>query len=84
LADINFDGNLEVLIGSDRGFEVFLGNGSILWNISTVKWAQFPAVGDLDKNGLPEIVIGSAALGPNNKIFAINGDGTIRWSYQLF
>jgi hypothetical protein len=84
LADINFDGNLEVLVGSDREFKAFFGNGSIMWSKDTIKWAQFPSIGDLDRNGVPEIVTGTAALGPNNKIIALNGDGSIRWSHQFF
>ncbi len=80
IGDVDGDGLPEVAIGTDHACVVHLLNwdGSEVpgWPYST-EWRQLcyipssPALGDLDGDGLPEVVFGSDTHG----IYAVDGDG---------
>jgi len=89
LADLNNDGNLEIILLSRYGkLYVFEINGNSLPGFPLLLGEGFwfgntfntPAVGDLDNDGRPEIVV---ALGENNQpeegtfIYVVESDGTI-------
>ncbi|MEM7140536.1 MAG: S-layer homology domain-containing protein [Actinomycetota bacterium] len=50
------------------GFPVSTGD----WNIGS------PALGDIDNDGLPEVVVGSS----DHDVYAWNGDGTLAWEVR--
>jgi hypothetical protein len=89
LADVdgNDGGKLEIIYGGwDAYVRVLNDDGSLLWEefVRDTVWSS-PAVGDIDRDGKPEIVIGSDAhLEPEfgtidgGKIYVFNGeDGSI-------
>jgi len=88
LADI--DGNartLEVVIGSlDGQVYVYRADGSVLWKryLDAATPAQAvggsPAVGDIDNDGRPEIVVGS----DNGYVFAFDRTGQIKPGWPKF
>lgn len=93
LADLNGDGNLEIIVsGLDRRIHAWRYTGEVLpgWPIS--QWnghdlwrggISSPAVGDLDKDGLPEVVVGTMSplingqQDQNATVWAIKGDGSL-------
>ncbi len=83
VADLNGDGRLELLIGTDRGFMMALAgsNGNQLWSLSTNGIESFlgnPLVGDCDLDGHAEVVFLGSKLGAT---YCINGeDGSVLWS----
>lgn len=83
LGDINNDGKLDVIIGSEDSNVYALNgeNGTLLWSFSTTPGGgvfSSPTLGDLDNDGTLEVVIGSG----DSKIYALNGtDGTLLWNY---
>ncbi len=58
--------------------------GQQLWSVTDPAFASDstanPAVGDIDGDGLPEVVV----QGPNKDLVAIDGDGTPLWVSQPF
>jgi hypothetical protein len=85
LADVdgNDGGKLEIIYGGwDAYVRVLNHDGSLLWEkfVRDTIWSS-PAIGDIDRDGKPEIVIGSDAhLEPGygtvdgGKIYAFNGE----------
>jgi len=91
LADLNGDGSKEIVVGSlDGRVYVYFANGSAypgLWprrldapSTPAGPINGTPAVGDLDGDGRPEIVIGD----DNGWVFAFNADGTIKPGWPQF
>ena len=85
--DLNDGGKLEVIYGGfDAHVRVLNHDGTVVWDLFTrdTIWSS-PAIGDLDRDGKPEIVIGSdahwePAFGTvdGGKLYAFNGeDGTL-------
>jgi hypothetical protein len=89
IVDIDRDSMPEVIVSDSWGkMQVFNHDGSLLWTfVSGFQVFSAPAVADLDKNGFKEIVYGctkSKAGAPKDisgKVYALNYDGTIKWSY---
>jgi outer membrane protein assembly factor BamB len=76
-ADIDNDGKLEVVFGSDKIFALNGEDGSLLWSYNEPT-ASSPSIGDIDNDGKLEVVVGS-----HNKIYALNGeDGSLLWYYE--
>ena len=91
LGDLNADGAKEIVVGSlDGRVYVYGANGSVypgLWprrldapSTPAGPINGTPALGDLDGDGRPEIVIGS----DNGWLFAFNPDGTIEPGWPQF
>lgn len=75
IADINGDGNLEVIVGMGDGVIYCLDkNGQPLWGYQA-GWVMnntAPAIADVDGDGGLEVVIGA----DDGKLYAVHGDGT--------
>ncbi|MGQ4892986.1 MAG: FG-GAP-like repeat-containing protein [Candidatus Njordarchaeia archaeon] len=81
LGDIDGDGKLEVVIGSEdhKVYALNGEDGSMLWNYTTGGCVySSPALGDVDGDGKLEVVVGSA----DHNVYVFNGeDGSILWAY---
>ena len=77
VADLDGDGNPEILIGAD-GLRCLNKNGQQLWryNDSTIIGSS-PAVADLDGDGNLEVVISG------DNLFCIDKDGQLIWDYPI-
>ena len=85
IADINRDGNLEVLVAASWGIQYCLdGEGNVLWRYPRSGLIECidspPAVADVDNDGKPEVIFGAWY----GKVYALNGeDGTLLWDREL-
>jgi hypothetical protein len=81
VGDINNDGKLEVIFGSDDGKIYCLNqNGNLLWSYDTQSPVRSTAgIADIDNDEDLEIVIGS----DNAKIYCLNFEGDYEWIYTL-
>lgn len=97
LGDLDGDGDLEiVIIGSDRRLHAWHHDGSYVqgWPIGRERsiWrggASSPALADIDKDGLPEIIVGTYSYTipgcPNPYVFlALNGDGSLVPGFPVY
>lgn len=77
LADINMDGKLETIFGTNKGNLHALSNDGIDIAGFPVKLNDFirssPTVGDLNKDGRPEVVVGC----DDRMLYAFNGNGSM-------
>jgi outer membrane protein assembly factor BamB len=80
VSDVDMDGENEVIFGYLNMLYAIKGkNGSLLWSYKKQtevgRWCD-PAIGDVDNDGKPEIVIGA------EKLYVFNGeDGSLLGSY---
>ncbi|MEW6249993.1 MAG: FG-GAP-like repeat-containing protein [Planctomycetota bacterium] len=87
LADLDGDGALEILVQPrGRPIYAFRGDGSIVpgWpvNVATAEGgSQTPAVGDLDNDGIPEVV--ATVQGTNSQLVVVHPDGTALPGFPL-
>jgi outer membrane protein assembly factor BamB len=79
-ADINGDGNNEIIAGDEKGKLVCLdGNGKKLWEYNEAEGiGSAPAVGDLDGDGIAEIIISSE----ETPIICLNNVGEMQWRFK--
>jgi outer membrane protein assembly factor BamB len=86
IADVDLDGELEVIVPSSSPFTVYCFDG----RTGDVEWTRStgfpncidspPAIADVDDDGLPEIVLGTFY----GHVFCLNGeDGSIEWHIEL-
>lgn len=93
VADLQGDARLEIVFGSyDPGYGdqdrlyCLDSLGQVLWERTfpgTELIYSSPAIGDLDRNGTPEIVIGTSKEGgysPSAFVFALDSSGNTVWS----
>lgn len=93
LADINGNGNLEIIAVTNKGFVVAINaNGGKMWekdiaphfgmSAGTHEIHARPAAADLDGDGTVEIVIGAGAIKPTvctqGGVIVLNGNGQVR------
>ncbi len=80
IVDVDGDGNLEVIAGSDDNtiYAINAEDGSPLWSFVTMgDITTAPAIADLDNDHIPEIV----AAGADGSIHVLNGeDGSRLWT----
>jgi len=85
ILDVNGDGQLDIVIATFQGDnKIYAINGSdytTLWMFQAGDWMYHGgSFGDIDKDGLPEIAIGSY----DDHVYVINGeDGSLNWSYDV-
>ena len=77
LADINGDGLLEVTVPADTLRILDPESENLLYEVS-VQASRAPSIGDIDKDGNPEIVVGCEKF-----VVAINHDGSQLWKTPL-
>ena len=98
LVDVNGDGQTDVVVGGDsspgapidfRGGMVRAigGAGNTIWEFRVNEMVRSsPSVGDIDGDGVPEIVFGTGDFWVRNggasdatKVYALNLNGTLKW-----
>jgi outer membrane protein assembly factor BamB len=86
IADVDLDGDLEVVVPASSPYRVYCLAGST----GTVEWQRStgypncidspPAVEDVDNDGRPEVILGTWY----GHVFCLNGeDGTVEWRADL-
>jgi hypothetical protein len=78
IADFNKDGKLDLAVATDTGFAVFLGNGDGTFQTPkyyTAPRIAFQAVGDLDRDGYPDIALVAQASPNHVFLYLNNGSG---------
>ncbi|MGD9048778.1 MAG: FG-GAP-like repeat-containing protein, partial [Anaerolineae bacterium] len=89
LADLNGDGRAQVVVASADGMVSHLDDtGKPAWtfavagtaSVSGLAWAVLPCLttADLDRDGQVELLAGSY----DGQVFALNGNGQMRWSFD--
>ena len=80
VADINRDGNSEIIAGDEEGKLVCLdGNGERIWEYNESEGiGSAPAVGDLDGDGMLEIIIASE----DTPLICLNHEGKLQWRFN--
>ena len=81
IADVDGDGQMEVVIGSDD-YKVYClrgSDGTQKWAFTTGYWVESSAaIADCDGDGRMEVVIGSC----DDKVYCLRGsDGTLKWAF---
>ncbi|TFB12076.1 T9SS type A sorting domain-containing protein [Candidatus Marinimicrobia bacterium MT.SAG.3] len=87
LADIDADGELELIITGNNKLWAFNGNLSLVANFPVTINGQnpvgqiqsSPVIGDVDGDGLPDIVFGA----PNGLVYGYHGDGSLVDGFPL-
>ena len=86
IGDINNDGEMEVVFGSnDQHLYALDRFGNLLWNFPVIgSIVNSPTIGDVDGDGLNEIVFGGyyRSTGDPN-LYVLNGeDGSLLWQFE--
>jgi len=79
IADIDRDGDLEVVIGSS-GNSIYAEGSRFFWNtVVEGSIRSSPAIADINGNGTTEVIVGS----DEGAVYALNGNnGSLLWSYH--
>lgn len=75
-ADLDEDGNSELIVGSKPCVQVFNRDGTSRWNYTTGGSVTDSATADLNKDGSPEFILAS------NGIYALDYKGERLWKYS--
>ena len=90
IADIDKDGDVEIIVGSSDGLHVINSSGKEEWSYTSKHWPIYgldssPAIADINNDGEMEIVVGSTCPFdcPLNEgqLFVFNSKGTVEWNY---
>ncbi len=94
--DVNKDGRNEIVFTTYCTIYCFSGNGTWLWSDSTACGDGYhfnppsvPIVSDLDQDGADEIFViawgscGGNTCSPYIKLYALNSDGSLKWSREI-
>jgi hypothetical protein len=80
------DGALDIIAVNPTGCRVYNADGTLQWGYYSTPWhisKASPAIGDVDGDGLPEIVLGRVdddSGSPAATLFCLENDGTLKWS----
>ena len=78
-SDLNGDGKIEVVIGTQNGVGCIDNNGSLVWFCPINSLGSFPTISDLDKIGGKEVIVSSG----DGMVRCLNGaTGELIWSTQ--
>ncbi len=79
-ADLDGDGTLEIIFGSDTDRVYALTyRGRLLWNYTAGGNVRgTPTVDDVDGDGKPEVLFGS----DDRRLHVLDSDGNLKWSYE--
>lgn len=81
ICDLDGDGSFEVIQTDETGtvWAFAALNGKPIWHVTVKGIPVSPAVGDLDGDGKPEIVVATG----EGIVTALNGGGQIRWERKI-
>lgn len=91
VADINGDGRRDIIVATNNGHVVAVSNGAILWDRDVAgsfgmaagrqSFASSPAVGDLNGDGKPEIVVAAGAISSDcipGGVLVLDNEGRVK------
>lgn len=82
VADLNLDGQPEVIVVSTSGIVAYTASGQKIWGpvyIPGVYNVGSPTIADMDGDGLPEIGVAAAS-----RYTVFGADGSIKWSTPIY
>ena len=82
-ADINGDGNMEIIVGSRETGKLYAlaPDGSVMWEYNAgYEIIRVPAIGDLDGDGVPEIVFNAR----NGTMRVLDNSGSLLWEKDFW
>ncbi|MBN1328248.1 MAG: VCBS repeat-containing protein [Candidatus Heimdallarchaeota archaeon] len=78
VADLNYDNQFEVLVGTTTGLVAFTADGTICWNTTIGSQAGAITITDLQNDGQLEILVPFTSVG----VFCFNRFGEQLWNYS--
>lgn len=81
MSDLDQDGSLEIIVGTENGLEVVTENGLSLWNKTTASGIFRVCAADFNGDGVKEVVAGTDS-GELGKIYTYDINGNLLWSFQ--
>ncbi len=83
IADVDKDSIPEILVYYNGTLHCHSGiDGRLEWTANTpIPGSSAPAVADVDRDSLPEIIVTTTDWTSTNRVYCIEGNGTIKWEY---
>lgn len=88
-ADVDADGRIEILVGSqDQNLYVLKDDGSLSWRYPAPGAVRTVTTGDVDSDGQREVIVGYNKFDSNGDpqgwgLSVLRGDGRVLWQYQM-